>query len=305
MAMEPLKKILVALDGSDRSFEAIKYIAKVPMFRNTDAEFCLFGIYDAMPRYMQDMGKDPMFRKTYSEVQHWENQKKRDLRDFLEKCGKTLVDAGIGESNVKTKYQKKKVGIARDIIAEAKSGYGALMIGRKGAGVMKNVVLGSTAMKLLSAITDMPLALVGRDIPTPGKIIVAMDNSEYSMRAVDFVAANLSGKDYKIHLVHAVRDDVDTPAEMTEHFIDEIAPVLNEAKARLVQSGFAEDSVVIKILTKQRSRAKAVMDEAENEEIGTIMTGRRGLNKVVEFFMGRVSNKIVQMARFNAVWVVT
>jgi len=35
------------------------------------------------------------------------------------------------------------------------------------------------------------------------------------------------------------------------------------------------------------------------------MTGRRGLNKIAEFFMGRVSNKIVQMARFNAVWVIT
>jgi nucleotide-binding universal stress UspA family protein len=92
---------------------------------------------------------------------------------------------------------------------------------------------------------------------------------------------------------------------MTDHFIDEIAPVMKEAKARLVESGFDQDGVVTKILTKQRSRAKAIMDEAENEDIGTIMTGRRGLNKVMEFIMGRVSNKIVQMARFNAVWVVT
>ncbi len=305
MAFEPLKNVLVALDGSERSYEVIKYIAKVPYFREFGTKITLYSVYDAMPKYLRDLGKDPQFKKTFDEVQSWEIQKKRDLESFLEKSRNGLVEAGIEKSKIKMKLQKKAVGIARDIVSEAHSGYGALMIGRKGAGMMKNVVLGSIAMKLLSGITDMPLALIGRDIPVPNKILIAMDNSEYSMRAVDFVAANLSGKDYEIHLVHVIRDDIDTPKEITDQFVHEIAPVLNEAKSHLVRSGFGEDRVTTKIITRQRSRAKAVMDEAENENIGTIMTGRRGLHKVVEFFMGRVSNKIVQMGRFNAVWVIT
>jgi hypothetical protein len=36
-----------------------------------------------------------------------------------------------------------------------------------------------------------------------------------------------------------------------------------------------------------------------------IVVGRRGLSRVEEFFMGRVSDKVLQLAKEMAVWVVT
>jgi len=305
MSFEPLKSVLVALDGSDRSFEVIKYIANTKLFKKNQTRICLFSVYEAVPNYLLDLSMDPQYHTSYNEVKQWELQQKRNLEAFLEKSKSELIRAGINEGDISVKLQKKEVGIARDIIKEALNGYGAIMIGRKGVGMMKYVLLGSIAMKLLSGIKDMPLALIGRDIPDTGKILVAMDNSGYAMKAVQFTAANFSGTKNSVHLVHVIRDDMDTPPAITEQFINEIVPSMNEAKSHLIENGFDEKSVYTKILTKQRSRAKAIMDEADNHTIGTIVTGRRGLNKVVEFFMGRVSNKIVQMARFNAVWVIT
>ena len=52
------------------------------------------------------------------------------------------------------------------------------------------------------------------------------------------------------------------------------------------------------------SRAGTIVDEARRGGFGTIVVGRRGLTKVEEFFMGRVSNKVLQMAREMAVWIV-
>jgi nucleotide-binding universal stress UspA family protein len=46
------------------------------------------------------------------------------------------------------------------------------------------------------------------------------------------------------------------------------------------------------------------MDKAREEGYGTIVVGRRGLSRVHEFCMGRVSNKLIQMGREQAVWVI-
>lgn len=304
MSFEPLKKVLVALDGSDRSFEVIKYIANTQLFKEKKSHICLFSVYEAVPDYLIDLGKELQFQSSYNEVKQWELQQRRNLEAFLEKARAELIRVGINDQDISVKLQKKEIGIARDIIREAHSGYDAVMIGRKGVGMMKYVLLGSIAMKLLSGLKDMPLALIGRDILDTGNILVAMDSSENAMKAVQFTAVNFSGIKNNIHLMHVIRDDQNTPPEVTERFIKEIVSAINEAKACLIKNGFDEKSLNIKILTKQRSRAKAIMDEVDNNSIGTIVTGRRGLNKVSEFFMGRVSNKIVQMARFNVVWVI-
>lgn len=305
MTYEPLKNVLVALDGSDRSFEVIKYIAATRLFKENQTRICLFVVYEAVPYYLVDIGKELQYYTSYNEVKQWELQQIRNYEEFLEKSKAELIRAGISPGNITVKLQKKETGIARDIMKESANGYGAVMIGRKGVGLMKNIFLGSIAMKLLSGIKDMPLALIGRDIPDTGQVLVAMDSSENAMKAVQFTAANFSGAKNTVHLVHVIRDDQDTPPELTEAFIKNIMPALDQAKACLMKSGYGEERIQTRILTKQRSRAKAIMDEADNNGIGTIVTGRRGLSQVPEFMMGRVSNKIVHLARFNAVWVVT
>ncbi len=39
--------------------------------------------------------------------------------------------------------------------------------------------------------------------------------------------------------------------------------------------------------------------------VSLIIVGRRGLSGVREFFIGRVSNKVIRLARKNTVWGVT
>ena len=312
MTYEPLHHVLVALDGSDRSHEVIKYMTSAHLFKQNQTRVCLFSVHDSLSEHIQDLGNDTQFRKSFPQFQksinsakQLELQKKRDLEEFLEKCKTELVASGISDANITLKLQPKNVGIARDIIAESKNGYDAVMIGRKGKGVMKYVNLGSVAMKLLSGIKALPLALIGRDIPDSEKLLIAMDRSENSMKALKFTASTFGGDNHHIELIHVIREDLSTPPEVSEKFIGVVVPWLTEAKTDLLEKGFNGDQVSVKIATNQKSRAKAIIDEAENESIGTIITGRRGLNKVEEFFMGRVSNKIVQMGRFNAIWIVT
>jgi nucleotide-binding universal stress UspA family protein len=91
------------------------------------------------------------------------------------------------------------------------------------------------------------------------------------------------------------------------------------AKIQERQVGIARDiiyeserdynAVVVGIATRMAtgvlSRAGAIIEEALKWGYGTIVVGRRGLSHVEEFSMGRVSNKIIHMAKEMAVWVVS
>ena len=52
------------------------------------------------------------------------------------------------------------------------------------------------------------------------------------------------------------------------------------------------------------SRAMDILREAQEGGYGTIVMGRRGLSKVREFLLGRVTNKVLQGAENFAVWIV-
>ena len=47
-----------------------------------------------------------------------------------------------------------------------------------------------------------------------------------------------------------------------------------------------------------------ILQEAKEGGYGTIVMGRRGLSKVHEFLLGRVTTKVLQRAEKFAVWIV-
>jgi nucleotide-binding universal stress UspA family protein len=157
------------------------------------------------------------------------------------------------------------------------------------------------------------LIIVGRK-PVTRRVLIGMDGSEGASHAVDFVAKILNGQDFSAHLVNVIRETcTEVAGEEGEPSApvqplkaeEEIVPVLEDAKARLLEGGFTSDRVSWRVITGVKSRAAALAEEAEKQHCETIVVGRRGLSTVKQFFIGRVSNKVVQLARKNTVWVVT
>ena len=85
----------------------------------------------------------------------------------------------------------------------------------------------------------------------------------------------------------------------------EISSAFDKAKRCLTDAGFKSEQISTKVISDAYSRAEAIVKEARDGDYGTIVLGRRGLSKVKEFFMGRVSKKVIQTIRNRAVWVVT
>jgi len=223
-----------------------------------------------------------------------------------------LLGACVPPESIILRVQNRKKGIARDIIREARNGYDAVVTRRRGMTGLRRIVLGSVATKLLTRITFLPLILVGKLRPNH-KILLAFDGSENAMGAVQFVGSLLGGRDYEINLFHVIRSNGEGGPEHRDIFSSkefgrvvgkEMASSLKAAQAELVNAGFKADKVSSKIVTGAVSRAGAIADRAKQEDFGTIVMGRRGHSSVRDFFIGRVTNKVIHMARDRTVWVV-
>jgi nucleotide-binding universal stress UspA family protein len=79
---------------------------------------------------------------------------------------------------------------------------------------------------------------------------------------------------------------------------------LDEARQRLIAGGFNHNQISEPIITGVFSRAAAIAKLAKAEGFSTIVVGRRGVSRPRSFVIGRVSNKLIHMARKLSVWVI-
>ena len=304
------KKILVPVDGSDRALNTVRYVARVDAFHNMD--IVLFHVFNSVPEGYWDLEKDPRSTSTVRQVKSWEVQQRKNMEKFMEKASQFLLKAGFSSESITIKIQNRKKGIARDIISEARNGYVAVVTRRRGMTGLRRIVLGSVATKLVEKLAFIPLILVGKRTPNK-KILLAFDGSENAASAVNFVGLLLGGLDYEVSLFHVIRSNGEGQPEYQYIFSSkehiraaskEMASTLKAAQTKLIDVGLKPDKVSTQIAEKAISRAGAIADRAKQEDFGTIVMGRKGHSRVRDFFIGRVTNKVIHMARDRTVWVI-
>lgn len=314
------KRILIALDASTQAFEAVRYVGQ--MFPAGRAEITLFHVLDLIPENFSDSSGAPEELPQGVDFQTWELQQRKNIEDFMEKSGMLLVSQGYSKDAVKVHIKERQVGVARDIMSLARRGYDALVLGRRGLSNLKGLLFGSVANKLVSHLQEVPVWVVG-DRPDPNKILIAMDQSRGALYALEYVCEMFRENHPELLLFHvskgfAVRDVAyDAPVlpnqeqywleKTQEHFKrveKEMTAVFKQCIKNMEKKGVAVGRVKTMIVPGVHSRAGAIFGEASVGGYGTIVVGRRGLSRVEEFFMGRVSSKVLQLADEMAVWLV-
>jgi len=304
------KKILVAVDGSDRSLKTVRYIARLDPFLGRHV--VLFHVFNSVPESYWDLEEDPRSTSTVRQVRSWEAEQKKKIKAFMERAKQFLLKAGFPEDAIEIKVQNRKRGIARDIIQEARNRYDAVVTRRRGMTGLRGIVLGSVATKLIEKLSFLPVILVGQK--TEGnRILLAFDGSPGAMRAVEYVGSTQGGFGYEVCLVHVIRGNGEKQSEFqhimsskkhTEHTRKDMVSLLKEAKSKLINAGFTPAKISTEIITGAHSRAKTIADKAKREHYACIVVGRRGHSRVRDFFIGRVTNKVIQLARDRTVWIV-
>ena len=152
------------------------------------------------------------------------------------------------------------------------------------------------------------------------KVLVAFDDSENAMRAVEYVA-KLFTTDNKITLYNIAQDtaalcDMNSP-ELTPYFKSQqssfctleekkknlVDIALQKARKKLINAGFEEKNITIKAESKKKGVARDIVKEAQSG-YNTIVLGRRGQSGIKDFILGSVSQKVFHLVKDISVLVV-
>jgi nucleotide-binding universal stress UspA family protein len=305
------KNILIAVDGSKHSLDATRYVAQTcnPASLKVD----LVHVMPTAPETFWDLGKEAHFKeKIQPKYTEWKKNSEETAQRFLNNARNVLIEAGVSENDVGAILQQSEVGIARDIVVQSVRGYDAVVVGRRGLSALGDHFLGSVANKMVEVVKDTSVWVVGDNINSK-RMLLAVDASGNALKAVDYVGKVATASDVEITLFHVVRrfgflDDPTLRDHEVEGFWEEvkrdIPRMVGLYKARLEKAGVKDSRISTQVNLHSSSRAKDILTEAREGEYGTIVMGRRGLSKVQQFLMGRVTNKVLHRAEGFAVWIV-
>lgn len=145
------------------------------------------------------------------------------------------------------------------------------------------------------------------------QVLLAVDDSENSERAVEYVGRILGGtNNFKIVLLHViVEPEADYFADKSEmenwltRYRKKITTILEDYRNRLIDCRVDANRISIQVKMKScPSLAECILSERKKLGCDTIVVGRQGISRSEEFLFGSISSKIVTHARHCTVWVV-
>ena len=309
--MQNKKNILIAMDGSRHSLDAARYVAQT--CNPSSLRVNLMHVMPTAPETFWDLEKDAHFQeKIQTNYTEWKKNTEETAQRFLNDARNVLMEEGVRENEVGVILREREVGIARDIIAESVRDYDAVVVGRRGLSKLADLFLGSVCNKIVEVMKDTSVWVVGDNINSK-RILLAVDASENTVKAVDYVGNVATASDAEVTLFHVVRrfGFLDNPT-LRDHEVEgfweevkkDIPRMVGLYKERLAKVGVKGSRISTQVNLHSSSRAKDILTEAREGEYGTIVMGRRGLSKVREFLMGRVTSKVLHRAEGFAVWIV-
>ncbi len=307
------KKILLAVDDSIHSKHALRYAVMMSSVVK-ELTYTLFNVQPTISQFLLDEAATDF--KARAVLKRVVRKNAESARALLEKRKAQMVRAGIAEKRIDVVTRQKLLGLAGDILDCAQQGlYDAIVVGRRGLSSVQKAFMGSVTANLTSHCTINPVWVADGDI-TSLKIMVAVDGSESSLRAVDHLSFMVGeNPEIKITLFHVMPrlsdycpidfadkeagiEDVITRGNKrcTEHFYA-------HARQKFKEAGIQENQIEIKVTKRSVNVGKAIINEAKKGKYGTVVVGRHAARGAS--FIGSVSKYVLDKTSNRALWLVS
>ncbi len=312
--MEDLtKSIVIPLDGSKNSLRSLEYINLI-YGPGHNLEVTLIHILPSLPPILTD--NKSMDKKTRARLKSVEKKNEEMAEQILSDAKNILTAKGFNEEKIKTCCQKRGITVAQDICNWASiKQVDTILLTKRGRTEIKSFFMGEVSTRLVEYRRNNPVWILEGCIDSKN-VLVCVDNSENALRAVEHVGFMLSGTDCHITIFHTMRHlSRFVPMQVLEEAEDleklwknkagkEIAPYIKKAGEILLKAGLSEEQITTKVTEGSRSAADDILKEAQDNDHGTIVLGRRGLSAVKEFFMGSVTTSVLNQSASLAVWII-
>jgi len=263
------KKILVGIDGSERSMHALEEVLNfskktkaevvvasiVPTHRELASSFSIFG-------HIKDLIKKP-YEKAIEEA--------KDMAEEIGVSIKTILEEGDPAEKIIEISKKENCDL--------------IVTGRRGLTVFERIFIGSTAHKV---IDESPVdVLIVPKIPRDGKIdfkrlLATTDTSEFGNKAVK--KAGLIAKTYNGEL--GVISVIKLPVEPVIDLQEVLETLKKDLESHLLSltEEFAKEGIKVEVFVKFGEPYKEVIETAKEIDATTIVIGesRKTLGSVGE-----------------------
>jgi len=307
------KSILIPLDGSKNALKSLDYLGL--MYRpKHNVNVTLLHVLPSLPLVLtsdETIATDLWTKRSVLE------RKNVLMAERILKDAKTvLIRKGFAEERINTVFKEKKKNTAFDICNWAnRKKVDSVLLTRRGRTNLETFFMGKVSSKLMNYCGDCPVWILGGGVHSKN-VLVCVDSSENSLRAVDHAGFMLSGTDCHVTLFHTVRhlrrfvpmEVLEGAEELQEQWKskagEEIAPYMEKAQGMLQNAGLTKEQIGINVVDGSRSAADDILKEARDNGYGTIVLGRHGQTKIKEFVFGSATSKVLLHSAGLAIWVV-
>jgi nucleotide-binding universal stress UspA family protein len=307
------RKVLVTVDGSIYSTNSINYLAR--LFGGVaNMEFHLFSVLTAtIPESHLAWIDENDLKNALSPL---DLEKHTTIEHYMATAADLLAQHGIGPRQVKRVIKLARRGTAHDLLHEARTGiYDALLIGRRGLGMVQEMILGSVSKTVLQKCHDIPIWLIDGQVDSR-KFLVPIDGTVHSLRAVDHLAFILRGNPHaEVSLFHSPqmfsgKPEMNTPEfqaiwgeEWCAAHLTGPDRLFHAPEQLLRESDFPPERIHRLETSLGLYPSRQVVRQALVDDFGTIVMGRRPGDAKKGLF-GGVTDKVLTLAEQVAIWIV-
>lgn len=280
--------VVVAVDGSDASNNAVRWAANTAMKRGVPLR--LAASY-TMPQFLYAEGMVPP-QELFDELQAETMEKIEAARDIAHEVAPEIkIGYTIAE------------GSPIDMLLEMSSDVTMLVMGSRGLGGLSGMVMGSVSAAVVSH-ANCPVVVVREDnhvteLNKYGPVVVGVDGSDISQMATDFAFAEAQARGCKVMAVHTWMDMqvqaslAGLAAAQQEWNVieDEQTALLHERLEPLLSK--YPDVEVEMVITRDRP-VRALVDAATDAQL--LVVGSHGRGGFRGMLLGSTSRALLQSA---------
>jgi nucleotide-binding universal stress UspA family protein len=276
--------IVIGMDTSAGAAAALRWAVREAEARGwTVTALMAWGLLD-QPHAPPDEGFDPQYTEA----------------DALEALD-TAVDAAVGAEAGRKIERRVTTDLPARALVAAAEGARLLVVGARGLGGFKRLLLGSVSEQCLHH-APCPVAIVHADGPerTPDhdptgydRIVVGVDGSDDGRRALGWALDEARARRCAVEVVHAWRPPflagypLDPLATGTEAFEDAARTVLEEAFEDVDLTGLVRP---VERTLRLAKPASALLEAAEHADL--VVVGSRGIGGFRDLLVGSVSLQV-------------
>lgn len=307
------KKLLVAVDGSERGLEAVAVLGDI-LKHDKDLHLCVLHCVQQLASLLPGelCGEvEETCRLPYA-------QQEKVGQAVLAETRRRLVAAGFPEDRIQLKSKLDSMDPGQDIISEAReSGIRTIALGRRGRNTLEGLLIGSVSSKVAQYAKDRTVWIVDTPVHRTQRVLVALeggpDSRTLAQYAAEFIAP-IDGLKYTfLHLMPPVPptfwDDghILGPTEQKDRqsriekwasdWIRKVESFMSDAKEMLKERGVSEKNIETRVEMTKEGVARDLLNDIASARYQMVLMGKKSFHERKPFLLGSHANKVLQAVK--------